>query len=193
LRRDMLAAYRRDLWRDQPCRVEIWLEKQALVGVVYDQTDEWGVPLYPCRGYPSVTYLADAAAAIRRCGKPTHIFYFGDFDPSGLDIPRVVERRLRDLAPEAEIHFDRVAVTEDQIKSMCLPTRPTKRTDSRAKGFEGGSVELDAIPPDDLRAIVRGCIERHVDTDLLERTRRIEELERESLAGLRMPEVGGDD
>jgi hypothetical protein len=74
---------------------------------------------------------------------------------------------LRELAPDAEIHFERLAVTLEQIAHLNLPLRPTKHSDSRAARFEAeygqGSVELDAIHPDALRAIVREAIERHVD------------------------------
>lgn len=51
----------------------------------------------------------------------------------------------------------------EQIQELNLPTRPTKRTDSRAKGFEGESVEVDAIPPKMLRQIASDCITQHVD------------------------------
>jgi hypothetical protein len=97
--------YRRAVWQEQPVYVEIWLEKDALAGVLYEVTDEWGVPLMVTRGYPSVTYLHEAAEAITAQRKSAHIYYFGDHDPSGIDIPRKVEAGLREFAPHAEIHF----------------------------------------------------------------------------------------
>ena len=75
-----------------------------------------------------------------------------------------------------------MAVTQEQVARLNLPTRPTKRSDSRAKGFKGGSVELDAIPPDVLRGMVRACIESHIDRRALRATQRIEAQERETLA-----------
>lgn len=181
-------TYRRDLWSDQSAYVEVWLEKDALAGVLYPETEEWDVPLMVTRGYPSLSYLSEAAHAIRSERKPTFLYYFGDLDPSGVDIPRSIERNLRELAPDAEIHFKRVAVNPDQIEEFGLPTRPTKGTDSRIGGFVGESVEVDAIPPAELRAMVRACIVRHVNRRTLDETRRIESLERETLAGLRLPE-----
>jgi hypothetical protein len=74
-----------------------------------------------------------------------------------------------------------VAVTEDQIEAWELPTRPTKPTDSRAKAFEGESVELDAIPVDSLRWLAKDCIERHVDRYQLDTLRSVEEEERRVL------------
>ena len=173
-------TYRRSLWADAPVYVEVWCEKDALAGVLYDVTEEYDVPLMVSRGYASLTYLHQAAQVISARNRPAFLYYFGDHDPSGLEIPQKIHSTLREMAPEAEIHFARVAVTPEQITSFNLPTRPTKRSDTRAKHFEGGSVEVDAIPPDDLRAIARDCIEQHVNHDRL----RILEIAEESERGM---------
>jgi hypothetical protein len=127
---DMLAQsarlYRRALWDAQPAYVEVWLEKEALSGAIYEVTGEWDVPLMPTRGYPSLTFIHQAAEAIAGQHKPTFIYYLGDHDPSGVDIPRVIERELRTMAPASELIFTRLAVTPDQILLYDLPTRPTK-------------------------------------------------------------------
>ena len=174
-------TYRRSLWDDQDAHVEIWLEKEALAGVVYRITEQWDVPLMVTRGYPSLSFVYSAAEAIQAHDKPTHLYYFGDHDPSGKDIPRSIEKNIRDMAPNADFTFELVAVTELQIEAMDLPTRPTKTKDSRAKNFKGESTELDAIPAADLRAMVAQCIEQHVDGHALIETERIEALERETL------------
>lgn len=114
-------------------------------------------------------------------GKPCYIYQFGDHDPSGVAIAESIERRLREFAPTAAIHFYRVAVTPEQIEQYDLPTRPTKKTDSRAKGWIGGSVELDAIPPAELREIVQWCIERHIDAEALAALELTEDAERETI------------
>lgn len=173
--------YRRDLWQDQDAYVEIWLEKDALAGVLYDVTSYWDVPLMVVRGYASVSFLWSAAEAIREARKPAFLYYFGDADPSGRDIPRAVERSLREMAPKAEITFEVVAVTDEQIVAMNLPTRPTKTTDSRAKSFSGESVEVDAIPPKELKRICRALIEQHVDDDSLAKHNRVEQMELQTL------------
>ncbi|HEY2838257.1 MAG TPA: hypothetical protein VGJ26_03865 [Pirellulales bacterium] len=80
--------YRRSLWNDQDAYVEIWLEKEALAGVLYQATSPYDVPLMVTRGYPSLSYLFEAAEAIAAENKPTYLYYFGDRDPSGVDIPR---------------------------------------------------------------------------------------------------------
>ncbi len=174
-------TYRRALWNDQSTYVEIWLEKDALAGVLYEETESWDVPLMVTRGYPSLSYLHGAAMAIANCGKPAYLYYFGDHDPSGVDIPRATEQRIRDFAPEAEIHFESVAVTPEQIRLLNLPTRPTKTSDTRSKNFSGESVEVDAMPPATLRALVKNCIEQHIDKRALKATEEIEAAERETL------------
>lgn len=179
-------AYRRDLWANQAAYVEVWLEKDALSGVLYEVTAPWDVPLMVTRGYPSLSYLHTAAEAIRAARRPAYLYYFGDHDPSGLDIPRNVEDRLREFAPEAEIHFTRLAVTPRQIEEMSLPTRPTKRTDSRAKSFRGESVEVDAIPPRTLRAMAKAAIEAHIEPTAYAALRRAEEEEREAIRAFRL-------
>ena len=173
--------YRRDLWQDQNAYVEIWLEKDALAGVLYEVTSRWDVPLMVCRGYASVSFLWSAAQAIQAENKPAFLYYFGDCDPSGRDIPRAVEKSLRAMSCGADITFEVVAVTDQQIIDMNLPSRPTKKQDSRAKNFEGESVEVDAIPPKELKRICKELIEQHVDVDSLKSHKNIERLERQTL------------
>jgi hypothetical protein len=181
------ATYRRALWDDQDTYVEVWLEKEALAGVLIDVTAKWDVPLMVTRGYPSVSFLHSAGQAIADETRQVYVYYFGDRDPSGLDIDRFVERELREYAPVCDLTFQRVAVLQHQIEQYGLQTRPTKKTDSRSRSFEGESVEVDAIAPDQLRAICERCITRHIDQDQLERTRAVEEAERETLA-----QIAGD-
>jgi hypothetical protein len=175
------STYRRSIWDDHDCYVEVWLEKEALAGVLVDVTAKWDVPLMVTRGYPSLSFVHSAAQAIAAQDKSAHLYYFGDWDPSGLDIPRTVEYGIRELAPDVELHFHRVAVTENQIAQYGLPTRPTKKSDSRSKGFDGESVEVDAIDPDELRRLCEQRIVQHIDQDVLDRMLAVEEAERETL------------
>ncbi len=165
-----------------PVYVECWIEKDALAGVLMQETETYDVPLMVARGYASISFLHSAAKAIETGGKPAYIYHFGDLDPSGVDAARDIEAKLRRYAPNAEIHFERPAVTRQQVEAGDLPTRPTKMTDTRAKKFAGTSVELDAIPAAKLRELVRGCIERHVDQEQIKILRAAEESERGLLA-----------
>jgi len=184
------ANYRRDLWADQPVYVEIWCEKEALAGLIVEETWTYDVPLLVSKGFSSLSYLHSAAKQIEAHEKVAYVYHFGDHDPSGIAIAKRVELELRRMAPDTEIHFERVAVTKEQIRRLRLPTRPTKKSDTRAKKFRGRSVELDAIAPDELQRLVRGCIEQHIDGRVLARTKRIEEMERETLTNLIGAEAG---
>jgi hypothetical protein len=180
--RNTAQAYRKALWADADAYVEVWLEKDALAGVVVDVTAEFDVPLMVARGYASLSFLAAAAASLESEDRPCFIYHLGDHDPSGVNAGEKIEETLCELAPSADITFERIAVTPEQIAAWELPSRPTKTTDSRAKGWTGGdSVELDAIPPDMLRHLVRAAIERHMPSDELARLKRIESAERASI------------
>jgi hypothetical protein len=181
--------YRRNVWREQDAYVEVWLEKDALAGVLCPITDQWDVPLMVSRWYSSLTYLYEAAQAIRQQGKPAHIYYLGDWDPSGIDIPRNIEAQLRTLSGGADITFSRLAVQPWQVDAWQLPTRPTKASDSRSKAFTGDSVEVDAIPPERLRAMVGESIEQHVNFQTLYQLETVERHEREILTFFAGPEV----
>jgi hypothetical protein len=177
-------TYRRALWDNQDAYVEVWTEKDALAGILLDVTREWDVPLMVSRGFSSISYLHSAAENILEQDKPAYLYYFGDHDPSGVQIDRKIEKGLREFAPGAEIHFERVAVLPEQIEEWGLPTRPTKSSDTRSKGFEGDSVEVDAIPPDRLRGLVRDRILQHVDEYQLQVLRVAEASERRIMTRL---------
>ena len=176
--------YRKALWADVNSYVEVWLEKDALAGVVMPITSAYDVPLMVARGYASLSFLHEAATEITAIGNPTYIYHFGDFDPSGVDAAQKIEKSLREMAPNSEIYFERIAVTPAQIEQWNLPTRPTKSSDSRSKNFGAISVELDAIPPDELRALVQEVIEQHLDPGDFEIYKEAERSEREVISKL---------
>lgn len=206
-------TYRRALWDDAPVAVEVWLEKEALAGVLVGVSDEWDVPLMVTRGYPSMSFLYSAAEEIMGRadhGQRTIIYYFGDRDPSGVDIDRSIIRGIGEALDsidegsagwdddgnpeftfECFADFERIAVTPQQIAAWNLPTRPTKKSDSRSKSFKGDSVELDAIPPDQLRSLARQVIEQHVDQRQLEVLQVAEAEERRVLERMAADVNGG--
>jgi hypothetical protein len=155
-----------------------------LAGVVSPITYTFDVPLMVARGYASLSFLHSAAEYISTLAVPAYIYHLGDFDPSGVDAGRKIEETLRELAPDAEIVFERLAVTPEQISTWNLPTRPTKATDTRAKGFGHISVELDAIEPDRLRRLVQEAIEQHLPADQFAVLKAAEQSERELLTRL---------
>jgi hypothetical protein len=150
--------------------------------VILPVCNRWTVDLMVCKGYPSLSYLAEAAEHARGRRKPLQIYYLGDLDPSGKDIPRNIRSRLSELS--VDFTMIELAVNRDQATAWNLPTRPTKSTDSRAKDFTGDSVELDAIPADRLRELVDAAINAHVDQHEVEIPKSYEQEERRVLLRL---------
>jgi len=177
-------TYRRSVWDSQDAYVEIWLEKDALAGVFYQVTQRWDVPLMVTRGFSSLSFLHTAAEEIKdqsARGKETFIYYFGDHDPSGRVNDRVIERDLREFADGVDFHFERMAVTLEQIAEWSLPSRPTKTRGTHAKTFKGDSVELDSIPPKQLESLIEFCITQHIYEPAYNALIAAEQSERETL------------
>ena len=180
--------YRRSALKQSDDYLEVWCEKDALAGSLWDVTSEYDVPLMVSRGMPSLTFLHGTAEAIQSAAvhsKRSFIYQFGDHDPTGILIPQTIERRLNEMCEELGClapHVERVALTESQIRLYKLPTRPTKRNgNSHATGFVGQSVELDALQPRVLRDMVREVIERHISPEQTLALREAEDSERELL------------
>jgi hypothetical protein len=181
---DLSSSYRRSLWDDQGVHVEVWVEKDAITSVINPVTWEWDVPIFVARGFASETFLYSTAQDIIADDKPAVIYQLGDHDPSGLAAWEHTRAKLEEFAPEIDMEFHRLAVTLDQIEEYELPTRPTKKSDTRAAKFVGESVEVDAMPSTALRTIVRDAIESWIDQDALRLTRIVEANEREGLENL---------
>jgi hypothetical protein len=186
------GLYRKDYWTTSEVNVEVWLEKDALKGVLMPTVvNECGLGLHVTRGFASITYLQEAAEDIELDGRPTYVYVLTDFDPSGVSIAEKVEEELTGRAPHSDITVERLAVNRAQIDLWNLPTRPTKTSDTRAIRFHQvygtDSVELDAIPPDELRRLVRGAIDSHMEPWRLEQFRMVEMEEREKLRSM----IGG--
>ena len=176
-------------WRGQDYRVVVAVEKQALEGPFSEVCDELAVDLAVCRGYPSISFLAEVAQALRdrNDGRENVILYFGDFDPSGLDIPRAVETDLSGLFGQ-NFEFKRVALTQEQAEEMNLIPAPAKQTDIRYEGFaaeHGEEVfELDAIEPSELQNIIRDAVDEYFDEDVFTETEALIERGTKKIQGL---------
>jgi hypothetical protein len=112
------------LWTDADCYVEIWLEKDALAGVLYPVTSVYDVPLMVARGRASLSLLYGAAEYINNLTVPAYIYHLGDFDPSRVNAGEKIEEALRELAPDADITFERLAVRPEQITAWARHKRP---------------------------------------------------------------------
>jgi hypothetical protein len=179
---DSWKGFTMPMWDDQPNHVLISLEKDALSRLVSRIGNMYSVRTFPTRGYPSFSYVQRMASYIRTklVGKRTVILYFGDFDPSGVDIERDLSDRLTKYNA-GDFDVLRVALTSDQIKRYQLPPMPVKRSDARADGFlaEHGdkAVELDALDPNLLQRKVAESIEIRINKNAWnKKLRKIEEL-----------------
>jgi hypothetical protein len=162
--------FRIDKWATQPNRVEVWIEKDALVGVIEGVCQSMDVPFFSCRGYTSQSEMWVAAQRLRRYAKRGQvpvILHFGDHDPSGIDMTRDIQDRLRMFMGGMEIR--RLALNMNQVEQYEPPPNPAKLTDSRCAGYMeihgDESWELDALEPSVLADLIRGEIESLQEPD----------------------------
>jgi len=183
-------SFRYDLWADQPSRPEVWIEKDALIGVFELVCNELDVPVFSCRGYTSQSEMWEAGRRLRRYSRNAQhpiILHFGDHDPSGIDMTRDICDRL-ELYAETPIRIERLALNRDQIDEYEPPPNPAKVTDSRyasyVQVYGEDSWELDALDPRVLSDLVRRAIEecqegtawREATEDQEEARRRLRDL-----------------
>jgi hypothetical protein len=180
-------TYRRNLWRSQHIRVEVWLEKDALASIVSEVTELWDVSLMVSRGQSSDTFIWNAAQAANEAWSrtsrdpvptTTQIFALYDADRSGRVAADKVREKLQ-LHSLGPIYFALLAVTDEQIEEWHLPTRPAKENADEV------AVELDAVPPKQLVELVDDAISGLVDKAAWRIEKQIEESEREILSRLR--------
>jgi hypothetical protein len=195
--------YRKALWADAEVHIEVWLEKDALAGVIYPVTALYDVPLMVARGYSSETFCFEAIESRENDDRPYVVYYLGDFDRSGRDAATTLKEKLERFAAEkdVEVAFIHLAIEAEDILEFddsdkqvlvnvggqvrWLPTREPKRRSPADRLWPYPfACELDAIEADDLRAAVRWAIERHLPPDRLELLKIAEESERELIAGL---------
>jgi hypothetical protein len=171
--RSAAESYRIDKWERQDYRILVMVEKDARSGVLEPVCRRLDVPLTATKGYSSASHLYGIAKDIEiygMSGQGVIILYFGDHDPSGLDMDRDVFSRLDQLSNmEHEIEFSRMALTMDQIDEYAPPPNPAKESDSRAADYivKYGAVswELDALDPAVLAAVVEDEIREYLDED----------------------------
>jgi hypothetical protein len=174
-----IRAYRKDVWAAQPQVVEVWLEKDALSGIFEDVLEPYGVTLNVARGYDGWSSIRNAAERYGD-GVDVIVLYYGDFDPSGEDMFRSLKERLKffECAPE----MVKCALSAEDVKRYNLPPNFTKTSDTRRKGFVDRfgdvSVELDALPVNVLRAMVKKEIEDRMDLNALTEVRDYEKREK---------------
>ena len=163
-------GYQTDRWAHQPHRVEVWIEKDALVGVIAGACNRADVPYFSCRGYTSQSELWGAARRLIRhqeAGQDPIVIHLGDHDPSGIDMTRDIGDRLALFGAKATVR--RIALNMDQVDAYQPPPNPAKLTDARATGYitryGDESWELDALDPTTLDALISNTIDEYRDQD----------------------------
>lgn len=191
-------SYRIDKWADQQCRIEAWIEKDALLGVIAGVCEELEIPYISCRGYFSQSEMWVASKRIianfRRWDQPTVILHLGDHDPSGIDMTRDITDRLAVfLAPFSmeigeHLHIRRIALNYDQIEEFAPPPNPAKTTDSRFEEYERrygrASWELDALDPRVLTKLIRQTARSYMDMDMWNERVKEEQLAQDTIRSI---------
>lgn len=200
------ASYRLPRLMGQDTYVELWVEKDALAGVLAPIARNYHIGLMVNRGYSSTSAMKEAADRIRsKCDEigteSAHILYLGDFDPSGEDMVRDVDDRLGLFANHGmdegaydaqgiieghiSITVQKIALTMPQIKRHNPPPNPAKLTDSRAKEFVAKhgkqSWEVDALPPRALKHLIETELDTLIDMDKVEKIKDKEEADKKML------------
>jgi hypothetical protein len=156
---------------------------------LYDVAEPFSIPVYSSGGFDSLTAKKRLSDRICNIGKPAVVLHLGDFDPSGQSIFDAVAADVAAFVAAdrpwatVTVDFHRVALTAGQVHRYDLPTAAAKATDSRTKTWEGGTCQLEALPPNVIADILLEAIVEHVDLDQVEADREQEAVDLRRIAG----------
>jgi hypothetical protein len=157
-------GYRRDRQDGQPQRIELWCEAAGMVPQLASVAEDYSVPVYSAGGFASLSAVRMISERAVARGKPTLVLHVGDYDPSGESIFAAMTEDAAAFVDAdstlatSRLEAVRVALTAAQVADYGLPTAPAKASDSRSKGWTGGTCQLEALPPDLLADLVREAI-----------------------------------
>lgn len=167
--------FRIDKWIDQPYHIEVMVEKDALSGVLEPVCRELDIGITANKGYSSSSTMYEIGKRLDERygdGKAICVIYLGDHDPSGIDMTRDVDDRLKMYSriDNGVLEVVRLALNWDQIELWSPPENPAKETDARyasyASQYGESSWELDAVEPVQLARLVRDAVAARRDTEL---------------------------
>jgi hypothetical protein len=194
--RSAADSYHKNMWTHQGSHVEVWIEKDALIGVIGGVCEELDLPHFSCRGYTSQSEVWAAARRMERelrNDKNIVVIHLGDHDPSGIDMTRDITDRLNlfvdgDGFDADNLTVHRIALNEDQVTQYNPPPNPAKLTDSRAEGyiakFGNESWELDALEPNVIVDLIRNTVEQYIERDIWEEDEEEIAKERKTLTAI---------
>lgn len=181
-------SYRNDLWAKQLNRMEVWIEKDALIGVLESVCPTLRVPYFSCRGYVSQSEMWAAAQRHKRhqdAGQTVVLLHLGDHDPSGVDMTRDIAERLDMFGSLCLVK--RIALTMAQIRTHNPPPNPVKPTDIRTSGYAAKygdeCWELDALEPAVLVKLIDDEVRAYRDEKAWAKGVKIEEEGKKLLKG----------
>jgi hypothetical protein len=178
---DSAQSFHLDLWQDQRFRPEVWIEKDALVGVIEPTCKAWDVPYLSTRGYVSDSAAWRGAQRFRGVmdgeksdrNEPAQdggieqipvVIHLSDHDPSGVDMTRDLREKFELFG--LRLSIKRVALTMDQIRQYEPPPNYAKASDSRSEGYveQYGTEcwELDALDPSVIQSVVEDAVQEQV-------------------------------
>lgn len=187
--REISQNYKRNKQASQDKHVEVWCEAAGMLPQLFHVAEPYSIPVYSSGGFDSLTSKKRLADRICSIGKKAVVLHLGDYDPSGVSI---FDSVAADVAAFVEadrpwatvsVEFVRVALRPAQVIAYDLPTAPPKATDTRAKTWEGGTCQLEALPPNVIADILKDAIWKHLDFDQLDKDRAQEEIDRRNIAG----------
>ena len=197
-----IHSYAKDRQEGQPTYLEVWVEKDALSGVLKRVTEKYHINIMVNRGYSSASAMYDAfmrivnAAAYQE--RPAKILYLGDFDPSGLDMIRDINDRITEfqegfndgsLVEEMRFEVVPIALTMEQIEEHTPPPNPAKVTDPRSTGFieryGPTSWEVDALPPEILNELLETAILNEMNLDQYDEIIMQEGIDKQTLTAIK--------
>jgi hypothetical protein len=186
LTRVAMRAYRLPRWEGQDHYAELWVEKQALAGVLEPLASEFHATLMVNKGYSSASAMKESAERLinKADDREIDIFYLGDHDPSGEDMVRDIEERLAEFGV-CNLAVVKIALTTHQVKQYRPPPNPAKLTDPRAAAYiakhGNKSWEVDALPPNVLAQLIRAAFEAILDVKKMDAIKRREEADKKRL------------
>jgi hypothetical protein len=189
-----ISQYRVDRMQGQSTYMEVWVEKDALSGVLKRVTEKYGINIIVNRGYSSATAMHDAhrrfRSEINKIGaSQIKVIYVGDFDPSGQDMIRDISDRIAEFGGDYDFSINPIALTWEQIETHSPPPNPAKVSDPRAKAYieryGESSWEVDALPPEVLDRILDNTIQAEIDSFQFEEMTKIEFEHKNKLSALK--------
>lgn len=183
--------FRYDFWEHQSFRIEVWVEKEALIGVIERAAYRFRCPYFACKGYASQSEVWRAGQRFKEYndnGQAVKLIHLGDHDPSGIDMTRDNDDRLTMFSENGDVEVIRIALNENQVRQYNPPPNPAKLTDTRAADyiarFGRESWELDALEPQVIDNLISTNIRSYIDMDAWNEWKAKEDKAKEKLSEL---------